>query len=115
MSQPERSQEPSAKDFDFMNKSYSELADEVDNPDLPDWIHLSKNVTKFRRHPIAAAIDRTRGTVFNEKVIRCQQFKKERGHNVPLPFIENTNKEKLILEHVKKYGDQFAIAYKDNR
>ena len=103
------------KEIEHLNRSYSELAEELEHPELPEWITLTKKVTKFRRHPIGEAIERTKGTIINEKVIRCQKFMKEKGNSVPTSFVENTNKEKLILEHVKKYSEQFSIAYKDNR
>lgn len=111
----ERTDEPTAKDLDYPARSYVEVEEQMDHPELPAWITLKPKLRKYREHPIADAVGQAKVRVVNEKIIRCQNFAKEKGNSVPVSFRENTNKEKLILEHVKKYGEQFAIAYKDNR
>ena len=51
----------------------------------------------------------------NEKGLRCKEYPRKSAGSIPLSFTENTNKEKLILEHVKRYAEQFAIAYRSER
>lgn len=80
----------------------------LNHPELPPEIKLKKRIRKRRADPVAATIGDNR-VVLNEKIIRCEQF--AHSDNIPYNFSENTNKEKLVLEHVKKYANQFQIAY----
>ena len=95
--------------------SYNEDEVQYDHPDLPDWMGLRTKKTKYRVHPIKESLDKTRNKQINEKVMRCQEFSRRPSDQVPTSFMENTNKEKLILEHVKRYSEQFSIAYKTDR
>ena len=95
--------------------SFIEREEQYEHPVLPDWITLRPKVHRYREHPIKSAVESARDNQVNEKVLRCNSFKENRMESCPVSFRENTNKEKLILEHVKKYGEQFSIAYKDNR
>jgi len=100
------------KDFDHQMRSYIELEEERTHPTLPDWITIKPKVNKIRQHAIQEAIDKAKHKLINEKVLRCTRYKNQKDNTIPVSFTENTNKEKLILEHVKRYGDQFHIAYK---
>ena len=103
------------KDLELSLKSYEEDRQLYDHPELPDWIGLREKKTRYRSHPIREALEKARQRQMNEKVLRCREYAKKHAGNVPPTFTENTNKEKLILEHVKRYAEQFAIAYKTDR
>lgn len=111
----ERTDENTAKDPGNVARSYVEVEENLGHPQLPDWISLKPKVRRYREHPIAGAVRNAKEGIFNEKVLRCIQFQKKDDESVPVSFSENTNKEKLILEHVKKYAEQFNLAYKDTR
>lgn len=82
----------------------------LNHPELPAEIKLKKRIKKRRADPVAASIDPQ--VVLNEKILRCEEF--AHSKTIPVCFSENTNKEKLVLEHVKKYANQFEIAYVEN-
>ena len=94
-------------------KSYKEVKVRYDHPHIPTDFPLKEKTTKIREHPIKAALQKREK--YNEKTLRCKQFKASMQSSTPISFTENTNKEKLILEHVKKYDFQFGIAYRTKR
>lgn len=49
----------------------------------------------------------------NEKMIRCKEFQLKQ--NQDKCFRENTFKEELILEHVKKFEDQFKLDHPNRK
>ena len=77
------------------------------HPDLPKDVKLKKRYRKRRVDMIGGSLQQT--THFNEKRLRCEEFGSLPNNSYC--FTENTNKEKLVLEHVKKYAAQFHIAY----
>lgn len=93
--------------------STSEFDEEIplEHPSLPSEIRLQPLTLRKRKDLVVedVEIDDTE----NEKILRCQKFSEGKFGHIPVSFRENTNKEQLILEHVKKYEDQFKIAYRD--
>lgn len=92
-----------------------EFEHKLNHPDLPSWITIKKQTYRQRVHPIKDAIERAKTRMSNEKELRCKEFYNTRRDTCPVSFTENSNKEKLVLEHVKKYSEQFSIAYKSDR
>lgn len=93
----------------------SEYEDEIkyDHPELPEEITLRKRyVTK--RMDVFEQLTKN-SVIQNEKKLRCILFEAGKYGDVEVSFRENTNKEKLILEHIRKYEMQFKIAYKDSQ
>ena len=83
----------------------------LNHPDLPPDIKLKKRIKKRRADPVAAHIDPK--VVLNEKNLRCEEFAK--SGTIHPNFSDNTNKEKLVLEHVKKYSNAFTIEYVEKK
>ena len=87
---------------------------EYDHPDLPVEITLRKKTIR-KRLDLFDEIVANQTEIRNEKELRCELFFNGGYGDPPLSFQENTNKENLILQHVRKFENQFRIAYKDEK
>lgn len=47
----------------------------------------------------------------NEKIIRCRKFEAGLDGYIPNNYKHNSNKEMIILKHLKKYKEQFQLSY----
>lgn len=95
--------------------SYSDLEDSKENFDIQRKISkLSEQMNQKeqeKKNELKKELVVQRDIKDSAKALRCKMLKKLHREDFPESFFKNSNKEKLILEHIKKYNKMFQNIY----